>query len=71
MRILLDTSFLLPSMGVEITGASEILGMLKGEENVVMQDLTPGTPERGAGHKAPLPFSVALYRFGSLSLAWR
>ena len=33
MRILLDTSFLLPSMGVEITGASEILGRLKGEDN--------------------------------------
>ena len=33
MRILLDTSFLLPSMGVEVTGASEVLKKLKEEEN--------------------------------------
>ena len=32
MRILLDTSFLLPSLGVEVTGAAEALGNLEGND---------------------------------------
>ena len=32
MRILLDTSFLLPSLGVEVTGAAEALVDLEGND---------------------------------------
>ena len=32
MRILLDTSFLLPSLGVEVTGAAEALENLEGND---------------------------------------
>ncbi|MBT9141476.1 MAG: hypothetical protein DDT30_02068 [Dehalococcoidia bacterium] len=33
MRILLDTSFLLPSVGIQVTGASELIQKLKEEGN--------------------------------------